>query len=55
MIILMMEHGIRDENGNEQLIFETTASAVNELILQTLQQEIMTFNYLLQVMIQILI
>ena len=25
------DHGIRDENGNEQLIFETTSSAVNQL------------------------
>jgi hypothetical protein len=24
-------HGIRDENGNEQIIFQTTASAVNQL------------------------
>ena len=24
-------HGIRDENGNEQLIFETTSSAVNHI------------------------
>ena len=24
-------HGINDENGNEQLIFETTSSAVNQL------------------------
>ena len=25
------DHGIRDENGNEQLIFQTTSSAVNQL------------------------
>jgi hypothetical protein len=25
------DHGIRDENGNEQLIFQTTTSAVNQL------------------------
>ena len=23
------DHGIRDENGNEQLLFQTTSSAVN--------------------------
>ena len=25
------DHGIRDENGNEQLIFQTTSSAVNHI------------------------
>ena len=31
MIDFDTSHGIRDENGNEQLIFQTTSSAVNQL------------------------
>ena len=31
-------HGINDENGNEQIIFQTTSSAVTNLILRMLQR-----------------
>ena len=29
-ILMMAAHGIKDENGNEQIIFQTTSSAVNQ-------------------------
>ena len=47
-------HGINDENGNEQIIFQTTASAVINLTLLT-QQQVMHLAYLQQGVIVILV